>query len=125
MAASALTVTKLLAGISGTSFSGTAVPTLSAANVDGNYFAIGRADAMVIWIKNTNASDRTMTVVRQSVGSEGLKTNMAITVSQNEEFFVPIDGSFRDSNGRCNVTYDAVTDVTVAVLEIPAGAAQQ
>jgi hypothetical protein len=72
-------------------------------------------------IINANGSDRTATFVT-SVTVDGLAVgDVAVVVTAGEERMVgPFPPSiFNDTDGHVNVTYSAVTDVTVAAIRLP------
>ena len=79
---------------------------------------------IILYFKNTNASDRTITMasggtVKTSGGSLAI-ADVTLTVSQNEEKIIgPFDPSvFNDSNGYLQLTYDAVTNLTVKPIRV-------
>jgi hypothetical protein len=109
MAASALTPTQITrAGI---------VDTLSAANVDGNYFAnTGRE-----WIEVLNGSGGSINVIFAGV-TDGitvatLKT-IAVAAGVRKKIGPFPSTPYSDADGRVQVTYSAVTTVTVGVFYV-------
>jgi hypothetical protein len=110
MAATAITVQQMTsAGLEATT---------AAANVDGNYFINnGKTFLHVI---NGSASDITVTIDSPTECSQGGTHDVPVLVSAGEERFIgPLNqGRFNDDNGRVNVTYTAVTTVTVACISI-------
>ena len=82
---------------------------------------------IVLHIKNTNASARTVTVTAQntSIPKRGFgnltKSNAAVSVpgTTGERFLGPFPmDAFNDASGNCQITYTAETGVTVAVIKI-------
>lgn len=110
MAATALTATtSTVQGI---------VPTLVAANVDGNYFANTGAEILIV--KNGSASPCTVTIARTKSCDMGTAHTIATIVAAGTE---AIFGCFRkdwfdDANQRVQITYSVVTTITVGVLKI-------
>lgn len=77
-----------------------------------------------IHVKNGDASEHTVTIPSQYTASEvkpGLQTqDLAVAVPAGEErmigpFYEP---AYKDSNGMVQITYDAVTSVTVGVFRL-------
>lgn len=76
---------------------------------------------VIVYVKNTNASSRTVTVVTAGVlmGSIAI-ADVAFAVAQNEEKVIgPFPPRyFNDSGGFVNLTYSAVTGLTVAAIKL-------
>jgi hypothetical protein len=99
--------------------------TYNSAAAGGDQFA--NNGEIVLHIKNTNASARTVTVTAQntSVSKPGMgsltKANASVSVpgTTGERFLGPFPtDAFNDSSGNCQITYTAETGVTVAVLKV-------
>jgi hypothetical protein len=75
-----------------------------------------------IHCKNTNAAPRIVTVNSQKNCDQGFDHNLVVTIPANtgDVMIGPITASRfgRASDGKAEVTYDAVTNLTIAVLEI-------
>lgn len=74
----------------------------------------------VIYLKNTNASTRTITVVTGgTAGGVGI-ADISFSIAQNEEkLYGPLDPRiFNNSNGMVQITYSGVTNLTVAVIKV-------
>lgn len=73
---------------------------------------------LVLYVNNADASPHTATVAtpgtRKGLGID----DAALVVAAGDHGMLPLDGVFRGANGRAAITYDAVTSVTVAVLEL-------
>lgn len=92
-------------------------PTFAAASAGGDTFTHGKK--VYFYIKNDDASPHTATLVSQfsAVPSVG-PVNLDIVVPAGEERVAgPFSDNFKDGNGDVNITYDAVTSVSVAVLQ--------
>lgn len=76
-----------------------------------------------IHIKNGDASSHTLTVASQYASDpQGLTSaDLTVSIPAGEERMVgPFsERAFADSDGNVQLSYDAVTSVTVAVLEVP------
>lgn len=71
--------------------------------------------------KNTNAATRTATVNSVKPCDQGFDHNEAILVAATtgDEMCGPFDPArFNDANGMLSVTYDAVTNLTVAAVRL-------
>jgi hypothetical protein len=97
--------------------------TLTAANVDGNYFSnlVTAATKTFFRVINGGGSPITVTIDSVTACSQGFDHNLAVVVSNGDESWIgPLDKSrFNDSSGNINVTYSAVTSVTVQVVQVP------
>lgn len=111
MAASELTV----AQISRTGIE----PALVAANVDGNFFD---NDGMTFLnVNNADASPHTITVDSVVDCDQGVDHNVVVVVGASENHLIgpfPV-GRFNDSNAQAQITYDAVTSVTIEPVRLP------
>lgn len=93
-------------------------PSFAAASAGGDSFQNSGAGER-LRVRNTDASSHTVTVVAQAAAGcpAGLTHNIAVAVPAGQERtirgFDP--ARFNDVNNRVQLTYDAVTGVTVAV----------
>lgn len=75
-----------------------------------------------IHVKNGDGSDKTVTITSQVTEPPAgtAAANIAVTVTAGEERMIgPLNqNGFNDSNGDVNVTYSAVTSVTVAAISL-------
>lgn len=94
-------------------------PVFSAASAGGDEFPW--AQQTVLYVKNGDASPHTVTIASQYTARPGLTpTDVEVTVAAGEEAIIgglTRDG-FRDTDGNVQVTYDAVTSVTVAAITV-------
>ena len=91
---------------------------LTAAAAGGDSFANTGKELFIA--SNANASSYTVTFATQETVDGLAVSDQSITVAQNEEFIVgpfPIS-IYNDSSGLVQVTYSAVTDLTVCVVKI-------
>ncbi|NUT96729.1 MAG: hypothetical protein HOY78_32380 [Saccharothrix sp.] len=73
-----------------------------------------------LFVKNADASSHTVTLATPGT-VQGLDVeNPAVVVGAGKSAVVPLPRLLRGSNGMAALTYDAVTSVTVAVLELEA-----
>ncbi|MCP8970571.1 hypothetical protein [Ectobacillus ponti] len=75
----------------------------------------------VFRVKNAGGSAVTVTFSTQSANNHGFKQNLAVTVpATSGDVLVGLfdPERFNDSNGRVNVSYSAVTSVTVAPISL-------
>jgi len=105
-----LTVVQTAPGVKATN-------TLVAANSGGDSFPNTGVERFRV--RNGDASSKTVTIVAQKAAGcpAGTLHNLVLTVAAGEEQVVKnLDTvRFNDSNGRVNITYSAVTSVTVGV----------
>lgn len=75
---------------------------------------------VVLVVKNADASSHTVTLVTPgTVDGDLAVTDRAITVAAGKTELIPLTGTYRNpSTGRANITYDAVTSVSVAVVRV-------
>ena len=94
-------------------------PTFSAADVAGDQYQW--SSTTFLYVKNDDASPHTITVTSQYSARPGLTpTDTEIVIAAGEERVIAgltRDG-FRDSNGFVQITYDDVTSVTVAAINV-------
>jgi hypothetical protein len=71
----------------------------------------------LLHVKNGGASPITVTVAVPNVAFNGATVpGTAVTVANATEKFIPITAQYTDVNGQANISYSAVTSVTVAAL---------
>lgn len=89
---------------------------LTAAAAGGDTCATGAGVLLVV--KNGDASPHTVTLVTpQTVDGDLGVTDRAVTVAAGATSLIPVTDRYRDpATGRCAITYDAVTSVTVGVI---------
>lgn len=110
MAASQLTVQQVLnTGLEAT---------FSSANADGNYFI--NDGKTFIEIVNSDGSDHNIVIDSPVECNQGSSHDITVTVTAGERRHIgPLSKSrFNDDNGYVNVTYSAVTSVTIAVMKL-------
>ncbi len=92
-------------------------PTFNAAEAGGDSFTHGAKT--YIHVKNDDASPHTVTVASQYTAIPGVgPVDLDIVVPAGEERIAgPCSSNFKDLGGDVQLTYDAVTSVTVAVLQ--------
>ena len=81
----------------------------------------------IIHVLNGSGGDLTLTVTAQKTtatkpGFGSLtKSNVAVVITAAEERFIgPFPTSaFNDGNGLAQITYSGVTDLTIAILDVP------
>lgn len=95
-------------------------PSYSSAAAGGDEFAWD--SRRFVHVKNGDGSSHTLTVTSQySAAPPGLTSDdLAVSIPAGEERIVgPFpETAFKDSDGNVQLTYDAVTSVTIAVLDI-------
>lgn len=93
-------------------------PSYASADGTGDEFAWGRHT--FLHVKNGDASEHTATIASQySSDPPGLTSNdLAVAIPAGEERIIgPLDEhAYKDSDGMVQVSYDAVTSVTVAAI---------
>ena len=95
-------------------------PTLVAADVGGDEFVNSGKD--FIHIKNTNASPMDVTVNSQAVCNQGVDHDAVVTIpaTTGEKFIGPFPKDrFNDASGKVQITYSAITDVTIGIVRLP------
>lgn len=99
----------------------------AAANADGSKFLNPTDERTYIHVKNTNGSDRTVTLETQrtSVSLPGLGAvplsdkAVVVAATTGEQIIGPLPPSqFNDSDGYAHITFSAVTGVTIAVVHM-------
>jgi hypothetical protein len=95
-------------------------PTYAAAAVAGDQFLNdGRT---FIQLKNTNGSTRTVTIATSGTisGRAIADDAVVIPVTTGDKMIGPFpQGIYNDANGYVQLTYSAVTDLTIAVVKLP------
>jgi hypothetical protein len=94
-------------------------PTYEPANAAGNSYRL--VAGQVLHVKNADAAAHTVTI-NTPITVEGLTvTNRTVTVAAGAAQFIGLGSStaHRQADGTARVDYDAVTNVTVAVLTVP------
>lgn len=76
--------------------------------------------SMLLHVKNGDGSSHTVTVVSPELCSQGVEHDVTVTVgASGEKIIGPFDPvRFNDANGYANISYSAVTSVTVGVLQL-------
>ena len=94
--------------------------TYASAAGGGDEFANNDGKKKIIHIKNGDASDMTLTIVTQnSVGGLAVADQTVVVTGTEERFVGPFNtGYFNDGDGNVQLTYSAVTSVTIAILDI-------
>jgi len=95
-------------------------PTLVAADVGGDEFVNSGRD--FIHIKNTNASPIDVTINSQALCSQGVDHDVVVAVpaTTGEKFIGPFrKDRFDDAANKVQITYSAVTDVTIGIVRLP------
>ena len=98
-----------------------ALPTLSAVNASDTFVP---DDRTFLWVKNTNAATRDITIATVRTGVGGLAIGdvvVTIAASTGEEMIGPFPYSqFADpATGLATVTYTSATNVTAALVRLP------
>ena len=91
---------------------------LTAAGVSGDSWACNGVELLVV--KNASASSVTVTLTYAGTFDGATPTNKTVVVGAGKTYLIgPFAQSlYNDANQRANVTYSAVTDVTVAVFRL-------
>ena len=97
------------------------LPTLSAVSASDTFVP---DDRTFLWVKNTNAATRDITIATVKTGVGGLAVadvTVTIGATTGEEMIGPYPYSqFADaSTGLATVTYTSATNVTAAVVRVP------
>lgn len=91
--------------------------TFEACNVDGNFFE--NNGKMFIWVKNGSASVVTVNIDSPTNCNYGFAHDVAVAITAGEDRLIgvfPI-ARFNDASKHVNITYSAVTTVTIALVE--------
>lgn len=94
-------------------------PAFAGAAVGGDTFI--NSGRVYLHVKNADTVDKTVTVNSQTPCSQGFDHDAVVVVpAAGERIIGPFAKSrFDDANGQVQITYSAVTSVTVAVVEVP------
>jgi hypothetical protein len=97
------------------------LPTLSAVNSSDTF---APNDRQFLWVKNTNASTRDITIVTTQTGVGGqavADVTVTIAATTGEEMIATFPASkFADpATGLATVSYTATAGVTAALVEVP------
>lgn len=92
--------------------------TAAAASASGDQFL--NDGRVVLYFKNTNASDRTITIVTAGTVNGLAIADVTLTISQDEEKIIgPFPPRvFNDGNGYVQLTYSAHTNLTVRPIRV-------
>lgn len=95
-------------------------PALVAADVGGDEFV--NSGSEFIHIKNGDASPITVTVNSQALCNQGVDHDVEVVIpaSTGEKFIGPFPKDrFNDADGKVQITYSAVTSVTIGIVRLP------
>lgn len=89
----------------------------TAADVAGDSFA--NDGNTFLRVKNGDVSDKTVTVLSPIECNQGFPhdINVVITAGEERDIGLFLRNRFNDENGKVNVTYSAITSVTVAAIK--------
>ena len=96
------------------------IPTLVAAEVGGDEFVNSGRD--FIHIKNTDAAAMDVTIDSQKPCSQGEDHDCVVNIpaTSGEKFIGPFPKDrFNDEGGKVQITYSAVTGVTIGIVRVP------
>jgi hypothetical protein len=71
-----------------------------------------------LFVRNADSGPHTVTVNTPGTVSGLAIPNVAVVVAAGKTALLPLAPVFRGTSGRAAITYDAVTSVTIAVLEL-------
>lgn len=93
-------------------------PSLTAAAAGGDSWSW--TDSAFVYLTNGDASSHTVTITSEAVDEPGLAvTDLAVAVPAGESRMIgPIDKAYKGSDGNVDMSYDAVTSVTVGVFKV-------
>lgn len=91
---------------------------LTAAAGGGDDCATGAGVLLIV--KNADASSHTVTLATpETVDGDLAVADRAVAVAAGAQALIPVTDRYRNpSTGRCAITYDGVTSVTVAVIRV-------
>ena len=95
-------------------------PTLVAAEAGGDNFENSGRD--FIHIKNANAAAMDVIINSQVNCNQGVDHDISVTIpaTTGEKFIGPFPKDrFNDASGLVQITYSAVTDVTIGIVRLP------
>lgn len=91
--------------------------TLVAASGGGDTCPAG--DGVFLEVDNGDASSKTVTLVTPGTTPEGLAiADREVTIPAGERWKIPVGRVYAGSDGRCSITYSAVTSVTVGAFKV-------
>lgn len=93
-------------------------PSYVAADATGNYFA-NQTGRVFLHVKNGGGASINVTVDSQELCSFGFDHNVVVSVPDAAERMIGpfTTARWNDANGRVNISYSAVTSVTVGVFQ--------
>ncbi|MFE2041674.1 hypothetical protein ACFXAZ_12220 [Streptomyces sp. NPDC059477] len=75
---------------------------------------------VLLLVKNGDSAAHTVTLVTPGTVNGLAIADRAIAVAAGAEVGIPVTNDYRNpGTGRANITYDAVTSMTVAVIRVP------
>jgi hypothetical protein len=105
---------------------GVATGAYAAASVTGDSFPASSDQRVMLHVKNGGVAPITVTILAQTafekvpnVGTIAVANLSGPVANAGDAFFGPFPRDFIGANGQVQVTYSAVTSVTVAVLSLP------
>lgn len=87
-----------------------------AAAVGGDTAPVG--PNLVLYVNNADASSHTVTLATPGTQKGLAVSDATVTVAAGKHAMIPLANVFRGSAGRASITYDGVTSLKVAVLEL-------
>jgi uncharacterized Zn-binding protein involved in type VI secretion len=100
-------------------YGGLNVATLDSPAALGDQFACG--NRTFLFAKNANASARTVTVDAKKASDQGITTDVVVDIpaTTGAVMWGPFEAAqFGGSTGLADITYDAVTDLTIVALKL-------
>lgn len=93
-------------------------PTYVAADSGGDEFARGRYTFVIV--SNGDSTDHDVTIASQFLDRAGaVAEDVTVTVTAGEDRIIgPFSDTFGDEDGMVQLTYDAVTDVTIGAFKV-------
>lgn len=92
-------------------------PTHNACDAGGDEFV--NDGGVMVWVTNGGASERTVTIVSQETVDGLAVADRTVAVPAGEERLIgpfPVS-TYNDANSKVQLTYDAVTSLTIAVIK--------
>lgn len=75
---------------------------------------------VLLLVKNGDSSSHTVTLATPGTVNGLAIADRAVAVAAGAEIGIPVTNDYRNpGTGRANITYDAVTSMTVAVIRVP------
>lgn len=83
--------------------------------------AFANTGAVILWIKNSNASSRTLTIVSQATTDGLAVADRTVTIPGTDDTQIgDLDRNvYNDSNGLCQLTYSTEVGLTIALFKNP------